>query len=299
MFYSTRSKLLASFLGVTLLVGAGSLFNGVHLIDQNVFGEAMNRVRQDLNGAHEIYQTRVKQVKISLSITTLGFAFISSVSGRNTTDLAIRLERMARLAELDFAGVITEEGRTLCRLGPYAFPGAAASRGANPIAKVVLEQRVAVAGTILLDRDFLLSENPDLADRARIALALRPEGDPGSAGEESAGMAIAAAVPIFDGETLGGVIYGGVLLNRSEAIVDTVRETVFQGETYQGRSVGSSPIYLNDVRISTNVYGPEGRRAVGTRALPDVKAHVLDQGKFWTNRAHIVNDWYITAYRSI
>jgi len=49
MFYSTRSKLLAGFLGVTLLVGAVSLFIGVHLIDQNVFGEALNRVQQDLN----------------------------------------------------------------------------------------------------------------------------------------------------------------------------------------------------------------------------------------------------------
>ena len=298
MFYSTRSKLLAGFLGVTLLVGAVSLFTGVHLIDQNVFGEALNRVQQDLNAAHEMYLSRVKQVKTCLSITTLGFAFISSVSERNTTDLAIRLERMARLAELDFAGIITEDGRTLCRMGPYAFPGPA-SRGVNPLAKVVLEQRVSVSGTMVLDRDFLISENPDLAERARIPTGHRPEGDSDSAQEESAGMVIGAAVPIVEGDTLIGVLYGGILLNRSEAIVDTLRDTVFQSETYQGRSVGSSTIFLYDLRIATNVYSTAGRRALGTRVSREVKEHVLNQGKLWADRAHVVGNWYISAYRPI
>ncbi len=298
MLYSTRSKLLASFLGVTLLVGAVSLFIGVHLIDRNVFGEALNRVQQDLNAANEMYLTRVKQIKTSLSITTLGFAFISSVKDRNTTDLLLRLERMARLTELDFAGIVTEGDRTLCRLGPYSFPGAA-SRRVNPLAKVVLEQRVGVSGTMVLERDFLISENPDLAERARIPLVPQPEGDAVSAPEESAGMVMAAAVPIFDGEALVGVLYGGILLNRSEAFVDTVRETVFQGETYQGRSVGSSTIFLNDVRIATNVSGPDGRRAIGTRASPEIKEHVLDQGKLWRDRAYVVSNWYISAYRPI
>jgi len=265
MFYSTRSKLLAGFLGVTLLVGGVCLIIGVHLIDQNVFGEALNRVQQDLNAAHEMYLSRVKQVKTSLSITTLGFAFISSVSERNTPELVIRLERMARLAELDFAGIITEDGRTLCRIGPYAFPGPAA-RGANPLAKLVFEQRVPVSGTMVLERDFLINENPDLAERARIPTAQRPAGDSGPAPEETAGMVIAAAVPILDGDIFVGTLYGGILLNRSEAIVDTVRDTVFQGETYQGRTVGSSTIFLNDLRIATNVVSPEGRWAHGRHA---------------------------------
>ena len=77
MLYSTRSKLIAGFLGVSLLVAAVSLFIGVRILDQHVFGEARNRVRQDLNAVSEMYFTRVKHIKTSLSITTLGFAFIS------------------------------------------------------------------------------------------------------------------------------------------------------------------------------------------------------------------------------
>ncbi len=298
MLYSTRSKLLASFLGVTLLVGTVSLFIGVHLIDQNVFGEGLKRVQQDLSAAHEMYLTRIKHVKTSLSITTLGFAFISSTKEHNTADLVVRLDRLARLTDIDFAGIVTEDGRTLCRLGAYSFPGPA-SRGMNPVAQIVLEKRVGVSGTMVLDRDTLINENPELAERARIPLSPRPEGGSEPAPEESAGMVIVAAVPIFDGDIMVGVLYGGILLNRSEGFVDTVRETVFQGETHDGRSVGSSTIFLNDVRIATNVYTREGHRALGTRVSPEVKAYVLDQGNLWSDRAHVVSDWYITAYRPI
>ncbi len=219
MFYSTRAKLLAGFLGVTLLVGAVSLIIGVHLIDQNVFGEALNRVQRDLNAAHEMYLSRVKQTKTALSITTLGFAFISSVSGRNTADLGIRLERLSRLAELDFAGIVAEDGRTLSRMGPYAFAGPA-PRVENPLAKLVLEQRVSVSGTMVLDRDFLIGENPDLLERARIHAERPTGGNSDSELEEIGALVIAAAVPIFDADTLVGVLYGGLLLNRSEVVAD-------------------------------------------------------------------------------
>jgi len=79
MFYSTRSKLIGSFLGVSLLVGAVSLFIGVRLLNEHVLGEAANRVRLDLNAAAEMYRTRIKYVKISLHITTLGSGFISTL----------------------------------------------------------------------------------------------------------------------------------------------------------------------------------------------------------------------------
>ncbi len=296
MFYSTRAKLLAGFLGVTLLVGAVSLVIGVHLIDQNVFGEALNRVQRDLNAAHEMYLSRVKQVRTALSITTLGFAFISSVSGQNTTDLGVRLERLSRLAELDFAGIVTEDGRTLCRMGPYAFAGPA-SRGENPLAKLVSEQRVSVSGTMVLDRDFLISENPDLVERARIPPGHRPEGYSDSAQEQTAALVIAAAVPIFDGNTPIGVLYGGILLNRNDAIADTLRDTVFQRETYRGRSIGCSSVFLHDLRVATSVHGPEGQRALGTRASREVKGQVLDRGKLWADRAYVAGNWYIAAYR--
>ena len=298
MLYSTRSKLIAGFLGVSLLVAAVSLFIGVRILDQHVFGEARNRVRQDLNAVSEMYLTRVKHIKTSLSITTLGFAFISSLREKNAAELVLRLERMAKLADLDFAGIVLEDGSTLCRTGPNALPAAGASVE-NPIVRPVLDSRIPVSGTLVLDSDFLIAENPYLAERARIPFTVGDDPALRSGKEEKSGMVMAAAVPVFEGNLLIGVLYGGMLLNRSETLVDTVRGTVFQGETYKGRNVGTATIFLGDARISTNVMTADGQRALGTRVSPEVREHVLGKGKLWTDRAFVVSDWYITAYRPI
>jgi two-component system NtrC family sensor kinase len=115
----------------------------------------------------------------------------------------------------------------------------------------------------------------------------------------TSGLALAAGIPVFEGNMLLGVLYGGILLNRSENIVDTIRETVFQGESYHGRSIGTATIFLNDIRISTNVLGLEGRRAIGTRVSPKIKEYVLGNGNRWIGRAFVVSDWFISAYEPI
>jgi two-component system NtrC family sensor kinase len=112
-------------------------------------------------------------------------------------------------------------------------------------------------------------------------------------------MAIAAAVPVFEAGNFLGVLYGGALLNRSQEIVDKVRDTVFQHEIYKGQSIGTATIFFKDIRISTNVLSPDGSRAIGTIASEEVTQHVLTEGKKWVDRAFVVNDWYITAYEPI
>jgi two-component system NtrC family sensor kinase len=77
-----------------------------------------------------------------------------------------------------------------------------------------------------------------------------------------------------------------------------VRDTVFQQGDLQWRSI-KLPIFLNDLRISTNVVSPDGNRAIGTLASEEVQEHVLKEGKKWIDRAFVVNDWYITAYEPI
>jgi two-component system NtrC family sensor kinase len=298
MFYSTRSKLIASFLGVCLLVGAVSLFIGVQLLYKAVLSEATNRVRLDLNAAREIYQTRIKTIRIPLSTTVLGPGFRSALENKEIPDLVSRLERLARNAELDFAGIVTKEGSTLCKIGK----GSAANKSlkvANPIANSVIDRMVPVSGTLILSREFLAAEDPELAEQANIRFIPTPRAAPRDEKEETSGMALAAGIPIFENDEFLGVIYGGVLLSRSTDIVDTVRDTVFQHETYKGRSIGTATIFFNDLRISTNVLTSEGKRAIGTRVSKEVRDHVLTEGKKWTDRAFVVSDWYITAYEPI
>jgi two-component system NtrC family sensor kinase len=255
MFYSTRSKLIASLLGVSILVGAVSLFIGGQLLYKAVLSEATNRVSLDLNAAREIYLSRMKNIGCPLSITALGFGFLSALKRKDAPELVDRLRRLAQKADLDFAGVVTIEGKTLCRIGPDSIAKQTAQT-ANPLANRVLERRVAISGTVVLSEEFLADEDPELAHRARIRLLPTPRAAPRAEQEEASGMALAAAIPIFEGGEILGVIYGGVLLNRSTTIVDTVRDTVFQHEIYKGRSIGTATIFFKDLRIATNVMTP-------------------------------------------
>jgi len=118
--------------------------------------------------------------------------------------------------------------------------------------------------------------------------------------EESAGMMLMAAIPVFrDKGDFIGVVYAGSLLNRNFDIVDEVKQTVFQGAVYKGKDIGTATIFQDDVRISTNVHNADGSRAIGTRVAADVYDQVVAQGKQYTGRAFVVNDWYISAYEPI
>jgi two-component system NtrC family sensor kinase len=112
-------------------------------------------------------------------------------------------------------------------------------------------------------------------------------------------MALAVAIPVdMNGEFLG-VLYGGVLLTREHKIVDTVRDTVFHNEMYEGRSFGAVSIFFNDLRISSTLLLDNERRAIGTRVSQEVSDLVLGTGERWTARAFVVDDWYLTSYEPI
>lgn len=298
MFSSTRSKLITCFLGVTLLVGAVPLLVGGRLLYSAVLNEATNRVRLDLNAAREIYHNRIKGVNVSLNITALGVGFRSALERRDIPSLLSRLSRLAQHTHLDFAGIVTVQGKTLCRIGPNSIPKEPVQIP-NPMASLAFRRGIPISGTVILRQEFLSVENPELANRAKIQLLPTPRAAPLPETEEISGMALGAAVPVLDSGNMLGVLYGGVLLNRSQEIVDTVRNTVFQGEIYRGRSIGTATIFFKDIRISTNVLTPDGKRAIGTRVSDEVRQHVLIDGKNWTDRAFVVSDWYITAYEPI
>ncbi len=296
MFHSTRSKLIASFMGVVFLVGVVSLFIGGQLLYKAVLNEATNKVRLDLNAAREIYTNRIKSIVCPLSVSSMEPALRLATKKKDSSEIIPRLEIVGNRADLDFIGVVTKEGNTLCRLAKGEIHCESADVK-NPIAQLVFDRMVPVSGTVILDKEFLYAHSPALSDRARIKCIHALPG--AKKEEETSGMALVAAFPMFYKGEMFGVVYGGVLLNGSNAIVDTLRDTVFQNEIYKGRSIGTATIFFNDLRISTNVLTPEGKRAVGTKVSKEVKEHVLDKGEKWTDRAFVVSDWYITAYEPI
>jgi two-component system NtrC family sensor kinase len=272
-----------------VLGGGLSLGVGVRLLNGAVFSEAYNRIRLDLNAAREIYNNVGDRVALALKIAAEEEVFQRAAGQEDLEVLRSCIGTIAQEARMDFAGIITHDGSPL--LDPEDIP--------NPAALYSLRTRQIITGTIVLDSEQLRSESPDLAARAAIRLVDTPRARPRGDVEETSGLVIISAVPVYDANTLVCVLYGGVLLNRSTEIVDRVKETVFLNEVYDGRSIGTATIFFKDLRISTNVLAENRTRAIGTRVSEEVYEKVLEEGERWTDRAFVVNDWYITAYEPI
>jgi two-component system NtrC family sensor kinase len=95
---------------------------GGQLLYKAVLSEATNRIRLDLNAAREIYLSRTKGIKVAFHIVTLGPVFRSAFEKLDRQTLVDRLSAVAQQTELDFMGIITAEGKTLCRIGPNSIP---------------------------------------------------------------------------------------------------------------------------------------------------------------------------------
>ena len=104
-----------------------------------------------------------------------------------------------------------------------------------------------------------------------------------------------------DGQLLGHV-RAGVLLNRNLPFIDHINEIVYPEGSLPFGSRGTATLFLDDVRISTNVrlFGPaKDERAIGTRVSQSVRDAVLDRGQTWLDRAFVVDEWYVSAYQPL
>jgi two-component system NtrC family sensor kinase len=146
----------------------------------------------------------------------------------------------------------------------------------------------------------MLSEGKELAAQAMVRVIPTPHAKPAVAAMENSGLFLVAAAPVRDqAGNIVGALYGGVLLNNNNALVDKIKKVVYEGVKLDGRDVGGATIFLNDLRIATNVSDTEGRRAIGTRLSEEVYNRVVLMKEKWIGRAFVVNDWYFSAYEPL
>jgi len=141
---------------------------------------------------------------------------------------------------------------------------------------------------------------PDLAGRVAVKLVATRNAAPSERTNEDRAMVMLAQAPVrgLDGKPLG-LLRGGVLLNRNLAFIDHINEIVYPAGSLPFGSQGTATLFLDDVRISTNVRlfgGEQAERAIGTRVSRIVRDAVLGAGRTWLDRAFVVNDWYVSGY---
>lgn len=150
---------------------------------------------------------------------------------------------------------------------------------------------LAASGIERLDAGALDAARAGLAAQARVGYAGSQEA------AEARGLVVRAVVPVPDEHgAVRALLDGGVLLNRNYRPVDEIRDLVYGPGTLLPGAIGTVTLFLDDLRVSTNVPLPAGERALGTRVSPEVRRQVLERGERWLGRAFVVDAWYPSAY---
>ena len=144
---------------------------------------------------------------------------------------------------------------------------------------------------------------PGLQGRVAVPLVTTRNAAPTARTLEDRAMVVLATAPVRDARGgLLGHVQAGVLLNRNLPFIDHINEIVYPEGALPFGSQGTATLFLDDVRIATNVrlFGNDPtQRAIGTRVSQAVRDAVLGRGQTWLDRAFVVNDWYVSAYQPL
>ncbi|MBS0040998.1 cache domain-containing protein [Shewanella sp. M16] len=160
------------------------------------------------------------------------------------------------------------------------------------------------SGLMVLPPERLARIDPELAITASIPIVATLRAQSPVKTVEERGLLSRSLLPVPDMEgKVAWYLDGGILFNRDTRIVDHIRDLVYDKGTLPERSIGTVTIFLDNIRISTNVplhFYPTGNetlgRALGSLVSEEVKDKVLTQGEQWVDRAFVFNDWFISAY---
>jgi two-component system NtrC family sensor kinase len=293
-----QSQLILAFSIAILVPAIVTTYVGMRIISDQTITRAETKTISDLNSAREIYRNKISEIHSVTRLTAVRrlvrTALVSHDHNFLTKDFAdiLRHEKLDILSITDSRGNVIARGRNPAMYGDNILEDRFIDR--------VVRTRQPVSGTDLLTRDLLMKASPDLAAQASMQVIPTPKAKQRKDHEETSGMMMASAVPVFDdNDKFLGVLMGGVLINRNFEVVDKIKEIVHEGQIYQGKEIGTATIFQGDLRISTNVKNADGSRALGTLVSSEVYDSVLVEGKRWVGEAFVVNATYITAYEPI
>ena len=278
---SIAVKLVLCFACVALVAGGLFLYLGTSTIYDALLTEAKNRTSTNLSAAQGIYEMKISSLAQIMELRSVNPVVVGAIQGQG---LDPEFWALLKNYGLDFAGIVDANGKVLARM----TSGAINVENSNPMVARVLQNKSAMAGTMELRAGYIEQEDKALLERLTSV-----------AGKLDPAISVVVAVPIMQGQEMLGVLYGGLLLNHNYNLVNEILNTIFSDATFEGKPIGTFTIFGKDTRIATNVVNAEGKRAVGTQAGATVIKTVLTDGQNWLDRAQVVGNWYVTAYRPL
>lgn len=278
---SVRNKLVAMAL-LPLLVVLPLLVAALVLWGDAAYHRLLiTKVRSDLAVAHGYFDQVVTEVGGGTESVAASWALMRTLKAGDPAALEALLAHSRDELRLDFLQVV---------------PAGAARLGA--VATAV--GRTRGAQLTVVDGETLAGIAPHLKDRIRIPLIATRNAAPSQRRTEDRALVVLAVAEVLD-ET-GQVVArlrGGILLNQNLPFIDHINRIVYPDGSLPFGSQGTATLFMDDVRITTNVRLFQDQRAIGTRVSQAVSDAVLKRGATWLDRAFVVNDWYVSAYEPL
>ena len=273
---SVRNKLLALALAPLLVVlpllVAALLLWGNAAYDRLL----ITKVRSDLAVAHGYFEQVLAEVGGGTASVGGSSALLRALQAGDPAALNRFLTASRERLGLDFLTVSSPD--------PLTTPPA--------------EPRV--ARLAVLEQSQFEALAPHLRDRLQIAIVPTRNAAPSTRTVENRAMVMLAATAVTDdtGRVIA-TLRGGILLNQNLPFIDHINRIVYPDGSLPLDSQGTATLFMDDVRITTNVRLFQDQRAVGTRVSQAVSDAVLQRGSTWLDRAFVVDDWYVSAYEPL
>jgi C4-dicarboxylate-specific signal transduction histidine kinase len=301
-----RNKLLAMAL-LPLLV-AFPLLVLVLAIWGNVAYDRLliTKVRSDLAVAHGYFDQVLTEVGAgaqSVANSQALFAALQQPAAAGN-DLQAQLTTARERLGLDFLVLYSPQGLALARSAPVgedAYALAEKPRMPREVQQALQDDgSPSKALLMVMAPDALEALAPHLLPRVLLPVVPTRNAAPTERTREDRAMVVVSTLPVRDatGRTLA-LLTGGLLLNQNLDFIDHINRIVYPDGSLPFGSQGTATLFLDDVRITTNVRLFQDQRAIGTRVSQTVRDTVLGQGKTWLDRAFVVNDWYVSAYEPL
>jgi signal transduction histidine kinase len=294
-----RHKLLAlvllPLLVVGPLLGVVLLVWGSQALDQLL----ITKVRSDLAVANGYFERVLGEVGSSTLAIAESRSLHEALARGQPGHLPAILGQFRTRERLDFINLRDASGRVRVTDAGTAPEAEAAGFGLAPTG-------VARTGLELLEPAQAGLLGPALLARVAVPIVETRNAAPTERREETRSLLLVSTQAVRSARgNLLGYVQAGVLLNRNLAFIDHINEIVYPQGSLPFGSRGTATLFLDDVRISTNVrlFGGEGsdgeNRAIGTRVSQAVRDAVLGSGHTWLDRAFVVDQWYVSGYQPL
>ncbi|MDX9767754.1 MAG: cache domain-containing protein [Ectothiorhodospiraceae bacterium] len=291
---SVRYKLLALVFFPILLVMPAVVGLSVWWVQRVGYEQLFIKVNTDLAVAHDVFNRLQQEYLDALGRLGDSYAFRTALDRQDWDALSVQIDTLRGTRGFSFLRLNDASGRPLS-----ATAGKSPGLPDTPLLREAADGRP-VTGVEIFDGGALALAEAALAEQARLPIVPTPRARPTDRSHEERGMVMRMLYPVKAGDgRVVAILDGGLMLNRNFDFVDRIRDLIYGPGSLPVGSIGTVTLFLDDVRISTNVPLKPGERALGTMISDEVRRRVLERGETWIERAFVVNDWYISAYEPI